>query len=47
MKMFESFECPFDGYSLIWNELLKFPADKMEFFPQSKFMHIWETLTHS
>ena len=45
--MYETFECPYDGYSLIWNELLKFPPNKMEFFPQSKFLHIWGTLTYT
>eukprot|EP00347_Sterkiella_histriomuscorum_P015495 403356815 len=45
MKLIETFECPEDGYSLMWKELLKFPGDQELFFPNSKFMHIWETLT--
>ena len=45
--MFEAFECPLDGYSNIWNELLKFPVNKMKFFPKAKFMNIWESLTKS
>lgn len=45
--MFEAFECPEDGYSKIWKELLKFPVNKMIFFPKTKFMNIWEKLTWS
>jgi hypothetical protein len=46
-KLCEAFECSEDGYSHIWKELLKFPLNKMKFFPKAKFMNIWENLTFS
>jgi hypothetical protein len=46
-KMYESFEDSEDGYQFIWELLLKFPVNKMKFFPTNKFMQIWENLTQS
>lgn len=46
-KIYESFENPEDGYSLVWKELLKFPVNKMKFFPTAKYLQIWESLTNS
>ena len=46
-KMCESFENPEDGFSMVWKALLKFPINKMKFFPTSKFMQIWDSLTQS
>ena len=47
IKLYEAFDCPEEGYSKIWKELLKFPAHKMIYFPKTKFMNIWESLTMS
>lgn len=37
VKMYETFECIEDGHSNVWHCLLKFPTNKMKFFPLTKF----------
>ncbi|CDW84178.1 UNKNOWN [Stylonychia lemnae] len=46
-KLFESFEGLEDAYTSIWKILLKFPTNKMQFFPILKFQQIWESLSQS
>jgi hypothetical protein len=45
VKLYENFETYEDGSSKMFYDLIKFPEDKMQFFPKTKYMQIWENLS--